>query len=1020
MIRERVEELRRQLEYHNFRYYVENAPEISDFEFDTMMRELQDLERAHPELSDPNSPSVRVGSDITSEFRSVKHRFPMLSLGNTYSLDELHEFIARIEKEAGPTEFVCELKFDGTAISLTYEDGRLLRAVTRGDGTQGDDVTANVRTVRTVPLRLRGDDWPPYFEIRGEILMPYASFDKINAEREAAGETLFANPRNAAAGTLKQQASSVVARRGLDCTLYQLAGDDLPFTNHWESLQKAREWGFKVSDAARICRTAEQIDAYIAHWDEGRHALPFPTDGVVIKVNDFAVRRQLGFTAKAPKWAVAYKFKAEQALTRLDSVSFQVGRTGAITPVANLEPVLLAGTTVRRATLHNAEQMALLDIRPGDMVYVEKGGEIIPKITGVDLSQRPADSKPFEYITVCPECGTPLVRYEGEAKHYCPNQGGCPPQIVGRIIHFIRRKAMDIEGLGEETVELLYENGLVHDVADLYDLKAGQLAELPRLGEKSADNIIRSIRGSVEVPFRRVLFGLGIRFVGETTAKYLAEHFRSLDAVMRATREELTQADEVGGRIADAIIEYFADEQNHAIIRRLRAAGLKFEEEARELASESLAGRSFVVSGKFSRSRDEMKELIEMHGGRNLAAVSANVDYIVAGDNMGPAKLRKAEKLGVKIISEEEFIAMVGGQEAPAANGTEADSAPPAITGGRHQGAPAATAGGDGDPVKQGELFCAPRKRNTHKKLHNAKQNHMIRHKLCGVGAAMITPFTPEGKVDYQALACMIDYVIEGGVDYIVALGTTAETPTLYMPERAVIAMFITNHIAGRVPLVMGCGGNSTSEVLDQLREFDLRGADAILSVTPYYNKPSQEGLYQHFRTVSEHSPLPVILYNIPGRSGVNMTAETTLRLARGMKNVIGIKEASGDIEQMQHILDRRPEGFIVLSGDDGMTLELMRRGGDGVISVAANAFPKRFMECVNYAKAGEFDRAEKAYECLDEAVHALFEEGNPVGVKCALAEMGIIGPTMRLPLVEGSGALREKFRKLIAEYDLR
>lgn len=671
MIREKIEGLRRQLEYHNFRYYVENAPEISDFEFDTMMRELQDLERAHPELADPNSPSVRVGSDITSEFRSVKHRFPMLSLGNTYSLDELHEFIARIEKEAGPTEFVCELKFDGTAISLTYEDGRLLRAVTRGDGTQGDDVTSNVRTVRTVPLRLRGDDWPPYFEIRGEILMPYASFDKINAEREAARETLFANPRNAAAGTLKQQASSVVAKRGLDCTLYQLAGDDLPFTNHWESLQKARQWGFKVSDAARICRTADEIDAYIAHWDEGRHALPFPTDGVVIKVNDFAVRRQLGFTAKAPKWAVAYKFKAEQALTRLDSVSFQVGRTGAITPVANLEPVLLAGTTVRRATLHNAEQMALLDIRPGDMVYVEKGGEIIPKITGVELSQRPADSKPFEYITVCPECGTPLVRYEGEAKHYCPNQGGCPPQIVGRIIHFIRRKAMDIEGLGEETVELLYENGLVHDVADLYDLKAEQLAELPRLGEKSADNIIRSIRGSAEVPFRRVLFGLGIRFVGETTAKYLAEHFRSLDAVMQATREELTQADEVGGRIADAIIEYFADEQNHAIIRRLRAAGLKFEEEARELASESLAGRSFVVSGKFSRSRDEMKELIEMHGGRNLAAVSANVDYIVAGDNMGPAKLKKAEKLGVKIISEEEFIAMVGGDATPAASGDE-------------------------------------------------------------------------------------------------------------------------------------------------------------------------------------------------------------------------------------------------------------------------------------------------------------------------------------------------------------
>ena len=667
MIRERIEELRRQLEYHNFRYYVENAPEISDFEFDTMMRELQDLERAHPEMADPNSPSVRVGSDITAEFRSVKHRFPMLSLGNTYSPDELHEFIERIEKETGPTEFVCELKFDGTAISLTYEHGRLLRAVTRGDGTQGDDVTANVRTVRTVPLRLRGDDWPDYFEIRGEILMPYASFDKINAEREAAGETLFANPRNAAAGTLKQQASAVVARRGLDCTLYQLAGDDLPFTNHWESLQKAREWGFKISDQMRICRSAEEIDAYIAHWDEARRELPFPTDGVVIKVNDFGVRRQLGFTAKAPKWAVAYKFKAEQALTRLDSVAFQVGRTGAITPVANLEPVLLAGTTVRRATLHNAEQMALLDIRPGDMVYVEKGGEIIPKITGVELSQRPADSRPFEYITVCPECGTPLVKYEGEAKHYCPNQGGCRPQIIGRIIHFIRRKAM--EGLGEETVELLYENGLVRDVADLYDLQAPQLACLPRLGEKSADNIIRSIRGSVEVPFRRVLFGLGIRFVGETTAKYLAEHFRSLDAVMKATREELTEADEVGGRIADAIIEYFADEKNLAIIRRLRDAGVKFEAEARELASESLAGKSFVISGKFSNhSRDELKELIEIHGGRNLAAVSANVDYIVAGENMGPAKLKKAEKLGVKIISEEDFIAMIGSDEIPAAN----------------------------------------------------------------------------------------------------------------------------------------------------------------------------------------------------------------------------------------------------------------------------------------------------------------------------------------------------------------
>ena len=618
----------------------------------------------NPEFADPDSPTVRVGSDISSEFATVRHRYPMLSLGNTYSLDELHEFLERIEREAGPTEYVCELKFDGTAISLTYENGRLLRAVTRGDGVEGDDVTANIRTIRSVPLRLRGDGWPAYFEIRGEVLMPYASFDKINAEREAAGESLFANPRNAAAGTLKQQQSAVVARRGLDCTLYQLSGDDLPFSTHWESLQKAREWGFKVSEHGRICRTVAEVDAFIARWDEARRDLPFPTDGVVIKVNDFAERRRIGFTAKAPRWAVAYKFKAEQALTRLVSVDLQVGRTGAVTPVANLEPVRLAGTTVRRATLHNAEQMALLDIRPDDMVYVEKSGEIIPKITGVELSQRPADSRPFVYATVCPECGTPLVRYEGEAKHYCPNQSGCRPQIIGRIIHFIRRKAMDIDGLGEETVELLYENGLLHDISDLYDLKAEQLAPLPRLGEKSADNIIRSIAASREVPFHRVLFGLGIRFVGETTAKYLADHFRSLDAVMHATREELVEADEVGGKIADAIVDYFADPENLRIIGRLRDAGLRFESEERTLASESLAGRSFVISGKFAtHSRDELKELIEMHGGRNLAAVSANVDFIVAGENMGPAKLKKAEKLGVKIISEEEFVAMIGGEE---------------------------------------------------------------------------------------------------------------------------------------------------------------------------------------------------------------------------------------------------------------------------------------------------------------------------------------------------------------------
>ena len=665
MIRQRIEELRRQLDYHNHKYYVENAPEISDFDFDAMMRELQELEREHPEYADPASPTLRVGSDLGAEFRTVCHRYPMLSLGNTYSLDELHEFLGRIEREAGATDYVCELKFDGTAISLTYEHGRLVQALTRGDGVEGDDVTANVRTVRSVPLRLRGEGWPELFEIRGEVLMPYASFDRLNAEREANGEQLFANPRNAAAGTLKQQQSAVVARRGLDCTLYQLTGDDLPFATHWESLEKAREWGFKVSGEARICRSVAEIDAFIAHWDEARRQLPFPTDGVVVKVNDFAVRRQLGFTAKAPKWAVAYKFKAEQALTRLESVSFQVGRTGAVTPVANLDPVLLAGTTVRRATLHNAEQMALLDIRPGDMVYVEKGGEIIPKITGVELSERPAGSRPFSYIDRCPECGTPLVRYEGEAKHYCPNQSGCRPQIIGRILHFIRRKAMDIEGLGEETVELLYDNALLHDIADLYDLRAEQLAPLPRLGEKSADNIIRSIRRSAEVPFRRVLFGLGIRFVGETTAKYLAEHFRSLEAVMHASREELVEADEVGGKIADAILEYFADAGNLRIIDRLRRAGVQFEAAARELASESLAGKSLVVSGRFSRSRDEMKELIERHGGRNLAAVSGSVDYLVAGEKTGPAKLKKAEKLGIRILSEEEFLRLVA--EGPSA-----------------------------------------------------------------------------------------------------------------------------------------------------------------------------------------------------------------------------------------------------------------------------------------------------------------------------------------------------------------
>ncbi len=660
----RIESLRRELNYHNHKYYVENAPEISDFDFDRLMRELLDLEEANPQFRDPNSPTARVGSDLSSEFHTIRHRFPMLSLSNTYSLEELDEFMLRIEREEEAVEYVCELKFDGTAISLTYEAGKLVQALTRGDGEQGDDVTNNVRTIRSVPLTLQGEGWPALFEIRGEILMPYASFDRLNREREERGENLFANPRNAAAGTLKQQQSAVVAKRGLDCTLYQMAGNNLPFRSHWENLQRAREWGFKISDHMQVCRSREEVKAFIGRWDEERKKLPFPTDGVVIKVNSYEQQRRLGFTAKAPKWAVAYKFKAEQALTELLSVDFQVGRTGAITPVANLEPVLLAGTTVKRATLHNAEQIAQLDLRLHDRVYIEKGGEIIPKITGVELSERPEGSEPFRYIDRCPECGAELVRLEGEAKHYCPNQSGCRPQIVGRIIHFIRRKAMDIEGLGEETVELLFDRGLVGDVADLYDLKAEQLAPLPRLGDKSARNIIESIRLSTQVPFHRVLFGLGIRFVGETTAKYLAAHFKSIEAVIGATREELCEAEEVGEKIADAILDYFADAKNRSIIERLQRAGLQFRAAEQESLSEALKGLSIVISGSFLRhSRDELKALIEAHGGKNLSAVSGNADYLLAGDKIGPAKLKKAEQLGIRILSEEEFEAMISGCE---------------------------------------------------------------------------------------------------------------------------------------------------------------------------------------------------------------------------------------------------------------------------------------------------------------------------------------------------------------------
>lgn len=663
--KDRIDQLRALLNEQNYRYYVLNDPLMSDFEYDKLMRELQDLEQANPQYADPNSPTQRVGSDRANQFASVTHRFPMQSLSNTYSREEVTDFDTRIRKEVGEVEYVCELKFDGTSISLLYEHGQLVRAATRGDGTVGDDVTENVRTIRSIPLQLRGGGYPDLFEIRGEILMPYKSFERLNREREDIGETPFANPRNAAAGSLKQQSSAVTASRDLDAYLYMLAGDEMPYATHYESLLAARQWGFKVSDQMKLCRNLDEVMEFIRYWDKARESLPFATDGVVIKVNSYAMQKQLGSTAKAPRWAVAYKFKAEQALTRLLSVDFQVGRTGAITPVANLEPVQLAGTVVKRASLHNAEQIALLDIRLGDMVYVEKGGEIIPKITEVELSERPAESQPFGFITRCPECGTELVKYEGEARHYCPNSSSCPPQIVGRIVHFISRKAMNIEGLGDETVQLLYDNGLVHDISDLYTLKRADLVRLPRLGEKSADNILRNIEASKQVPFARVLFAIGIRFIGETTAKILARQFKNIDALIHADPEQLIEAEEVGEKIARSIIEYFADAGNMRIVERLRSFGLQFQNQVQKGATDRLAGLNFVISGTFvHHSRDQLKELIERHGGRNLSGVSSNVNYLLAGQNIGPAKLAKASKLGIKMINEEEFMQMLGDESA--------------------------------------------------------------------------------------------------------------------------------------------------------------------------------------------------------------------------------------------------------------------------------------------------------------------------------------------------------------------
>ena len=663
VVKDKIKALREALEQHNYNYYVLSAPTISDREFDEMMKELQVLEEAHPEYADPHSPTQRVGSDLSKEFEQVVHKYPMLSLGNTYSEDEVKDFYERIARDLNePFEIVAELKYDGTSISLTYEDGRLVRAVTRGDGTRGDDVTANVKTIRSVPLKLMGDRYPATFEIRGEILLPWAEFDRLNKEREEQEEPLFANPRNAASGTLKQQNPAVVAARKLDAYFYYLFGEELPAETHFDNLEAARSWGFKIPNVIRVCNSLEDIYDYIAYWDVERKNLPVATDGIVLKVNSLRQQRNLGFTAKSPRLAIAYKFQAERAVTRLNSVSFQVGRTGAVTPVANLEPVLLAGTTVKRASLHNADIIEGLDLHLGDKVFVEKGGEIIPKIVGVDVEARGLlVGDKVRFIRSCPECGTPLMRPEGEAAHYCPNEAGCPPQIKGKIEHFVTRRAMNIN-MGPETVEDLYEAGYIKDTADLYTLEIADLLRLERWADKSARNLMASLEESKQVPFERVLYGLGIRFVGETVAKRLVSAFHSMEQLEQASFEDLTAVDEIGERIARSIIAYFADERNRTLVNRLKEYGLQMSVAEEKLAnrSEKLKGLSIVISGTFAKhSRDEYKAMIEQHGGKNSGSVSGKTDYILAGDNMGPAKLEKAAKLGVKIINEDEFLNMI-------------------------------------------------------------------------------------------------------------------------------------------------------------------------------------------------------------------------------------------------------------------------------------------------------------------------------------------------------------------------
>lgn len=660
---ERIDQLRNELHAHNYNYYVLNAPVISDQEFDRLMRELQDLEAKHPECFDANSPTMRVGSDLNKNFTQVEHKYPMLSLGNTYSESEVADFYERVRKSLNEDfEICCEMKFDGTSISLTYEDGKLVRAVTRGDGVKGDDVTDNVKTIRSIPLVLHGEGYPKNFEIRGEILMPWTVFEDLNRERELREEPLFANPRNAASGTLKSQNSTVVASRKLDAYLYYLLGDNLPHDGHYENLQEAEKWGFKISHITRKVRTLDEIFEFINYWDVERKNLPVATDGIVLKVNSLRQQRNLGYTAKSPRWAIAYKFQAEQALTKLLKVTYQVGRTGAVTPVANLEPVQLSGTIVKRASLHNADIIASLDLHIGDMVYVEKGGEIIPKITGVDVASRPQNSEKVTFITHCPECGSKLIRYEDEAAHYCTNETACPPQIKGKIEHFISRRAMNIEGLGPETVDQFYQEGMIHNVADLYTLKAEDICKLERMGEKSAENIIQGIEASKQVPYERVLFALGIRFVGETVAKKVAKAFRSIDALATATLDELIHVDEIGEKIAQSILLYFSNEQNRMLVERLRQAGLKLEADEEDLSghTDRLQGKSIVISGVFAlHSRDEYKDLIEKHGGKNVGSISKKTSFILAGDNMGPSKLEKAQKLGIPIIDENEFLSMI-------------------------------------------------------------------------------------------------------------------------------------------------------------------------------------------------------------------------------------------------------------------------------------------------------------------------------------------------------------------------